>query len=505
MPLALRRWKWTVGLVGSLAGGLAGCASHDGAASTSGGTSGGTGGASSSTTTTSTSATTATTGTGGAGGAASSTTTTTSSSSSSSTTSSGAPVSVCGAPSGTLAWTASIAGSAAGLTLVDVQAGPTDDVVVADLAGPTTFEQHRWSAAGAVVSVHQDPGGAYTGPTLTSGLFIDPGNDAFYGVLLNGLVSGDYQTKLMWNKVSPAGAVVFSETNTSNLPTSYGAPQVSIFQVGGDSGGNLHGSLLMQGAEYYLPGVYCYSGTGTNLGIPAANVAGALAANDFLWPSQDGGLVLWRPLTDTTSLGCSASLTVPAGGGVALARFDGGGTCTWDKLLALPTAAVKAQTFRLGADGSMLAAVVFSGTVNFGGGALTSAGTDALALARFDSSGNLLWDKAFGGAGSSFKLGSVGASAAGEVFLTGGYAGAVDLGGGPLPASADTFLVAFTSAGAFKWSKTVTVGAKGALLAAAGSCGMVVATNSPSVDLGSGPLSTVTSGVASIGVAALGM
>jgi hypothetical protein len=42
-------------------------------------------------------------------------------------------------------------------------------------------------------------------------------------------------------------------------------------------------------------------------------------------------------------------------------------------------------------------------------------------------------------------------------------------------------------------------------MAAVGPCGLVFATNSPNVDFGTGPVSTVTGGVASIGVGALGL
>src|SRR4051812_17546559 len=110
-----------------------------------------------------------------------------------------------------------------------------------------------------------------------------------------------------------------------------------------------------------------------------------------------------------------------------------------------------------------------------------------------------------GGAGSGFKLGSVGANAGGKMILTAGYAGTIDLGGGPLPPGNDTFLGAFDMTGQLKWSKTVTVGAQGSLLATAGNCSLLLATNSPTVDLGTGPLSVVQNGVASIGVAAIGM
>jgi hypothetical protein len=392
---------------------------------------------------------------------------------------------------------------------VDIVAGPTNDVVVADTPGATTFEQHRWSSAGALVNTHQDSSGSYTGKLWTSNLFADASNGVFYGMLLTGLVQGqNSQMSLIWNHLAADGTVKnFSMPPfTGTLPTSSGPPSVSFFQVGGDSGANLHGTFVMANPQILQEGVYCYDYMGNYEGASAQNITTTLTPQDFLWPTPDNGLILFQPLTATTNLGCATPLTVPAAGGVALAKFTGGGSCTWNKLLALPTAAIKSANFQAGADGSLDAIVAYSGTINFGGGPLQSTGTSSLAIARFDTSGNLLWAKSFGGAGSSFKVGSLGVNATGTMIVTGHYTGTVDLGGGPLPASGDTFLAVFNSAGALQWSKTVTVGAQGELLAAAGKCGLVLATNSPTVNLGTGPLSTSAPPLAAtIGVAALGL
>ena len=412
---------------------------------------------------------------------------------------------MCGAASGALAWTASIPTTVGALGLVDIAAGPTDDVVVADTLGATLFEQHRWSSAGAVLSTHADAAGAYTGPLYTSGLFIDPGNDAFYGIFQTGPAGADTEVNLAFTRLGPGGAVAFTRSTHGSLPTSGGAPSGIFLQVGGDADNQLHGAFHIGAPAYVGDGVYCYVNDGTSLGASAQNVTSLLTPKDFVWPSQDNNLILFKGLTATTSFGCGASLNVPAGGAVALAKFSGGVACLWNKLLDLPTAAVKAQNFRLGADGSMMAAIVYTGTVDFGSGPLTSTGTSSLALARFDSTGNLLWAKSFGGAGSRFEIGSVGANAAGNIVLTAGYAGTVDLGGGALPANHDTFLAVFVQAGEFRWSRPVTVGGQGALLAAAGMCGVVMATSSPTVDLGTGPLSVIQSAGATLGVAALGM
>ncbi len=419
----------------------------------------------------------------------------------------GHAVNVCGAPSGTFAWSASIP-AATTLVPTDIVAGPTNDVVVGDVRSASTFEQYRWNSTGTLLGTHQDAKGAYAGTIFASNLVIDGQNDLFYGVVLTGLPEAPNTGALLtFERLAPDGTPVFSKPQASALPTSSSQQSVEVFQAGHDTGGNLHATLKMAGdtPAYFPAAVYCWDSSGDDLGPSASNLAGTLSASDFLWPSLDANLYLAQSLTASTTLG-SCGVTVPVGGATVLGKFGGGGSCIWSKLLGLPTAAIQQRAFRQGADGSLSFAVVYSGTINFGGGPLSSSGTNSLALARFDSGGNLLWTKNFGGAESSFKLGSLDTNSDGVTILTAGYAGTVNLGGGVLPANADTFLAVFDSMLNLKWSKQVTVGSSGQLLAAVGPCGLVLATNSPSVDLGTGPLSTISPpSSATIGVAALGL
>ena len=419
-------------------------------------------------------------------------------------------VNVCGAASGTVAWTASIPAATTSLVPTDIVAGSTNDVVVGDINNGSVFEQHRWNSSGALLSSHHDAKGGYAGTLFPSNLVLDPQNDIFYGLVLTGLPQGsNFGASVTFTRLAPDGSTVFTHAYVNALPASSGQPSVLVFQAGGDTGGNLHTTLTMGVPQYFSPAVYCWGSNGSDLGPSAQNVAATLTASDFLWPSLDANLYLAQSVTTSSSLGylagCS-SLTVPAAGATLLGKFSGGGGCIWAKLLALPSAAIKQRAFRQGADGSLSLAVVYSGTIDFGGGPLQSSGSNSLALARFDSAGKLLWTRNFGGAGSSFNLGRLDTNAAGVSVLTAGYSGSVDLGGGVLSASADTFVAVFDSSGTLKWDRVVTVGSSGQLLAAVGSCGVVLATNSPTVDLGSGPLSTASPpSSATIGVAALAL
>jgi len=47
-------------------------------------------------------------------------------------------------------------------------------------------------------------------------------------------------------------------------------------------------------------------------------------------------------------------------------------------------------------NGDVIVAGEFFGSVDFGGGALNTAGNSDIAVARFDASGNHLWSKRFG-------------------------------------------------------------------------------------------------------------
>ncbi len=411
---------------------------------------------------------------------------------------------VCGAAAGSVAWTASIPAATASLVPMDIVASSTtNDVVVSDMNNGSIFEQYRWNSSGVLLSRHQDANGAYMGAMFPSNLVMDSENDIFYGLVLTGLPEGSSAgASVTWARLAPDGGTVFADTWTASES---GQPSVAVFQAGADTGGGLHTTLTMAGIPQYPPAVYCWASDGADVGPSAQNLATGLTSLDFLWPSLDANLYLLQHLTAPTDLPCGP-LAVPDGGATALGKFTGGGGCIWTELLMLPTSAIQQRAFQQGADGSLSLAVVYSGTIDFGGGALVSSGANSLALARFSSVGTLLWTKNFGGVGSSFVLGSLATNADGVGILTAGYQGTVDLGAGMLPSGADTFLAVFDSAGALKWSRVVTVGSAGQLLAAVGSCGLVVATNSPTVDLGTGPLSTASPpSSATIGVAALGL
>lgn len=101
----------------------------------------------------------------------------------------------------------------------------------------------------------------------------------------------------------------------------------------------------------------------------------------------------------------------------------------------------------------------FQGSINFGGGgmAMTSAGSDDIFLAKLDGAGGHIWSKRFGDSSSQSPAALGVDKSTGGVVIAGIYDGAIDFGGGNLPApmsSYTLFVTSFDANGAHKWSTT---------------------------------------------------
>ncbi|MCY0994941.1 hypothetical protein OV203_47880 [Nannocystis sp. ILAH1] len=111
--------------------------------------------------------------------------------------------------------------------------------------------------------------------------------------------------------------------------------------------------------------------------------------------------------------------------------------------------------------GNVVVAAWGNGPIDFGGGVLENGGRDVF-LAKFSPTGDLLWNKRFGDAddqgGPEYGFA---VTPAGDVVLAGHFHGAIDFGGGPLvnPSPvADIFLVKLDGDGEHVWSKSFNAG-----------------------------------------------
>lgn len=165
-----------------------------------------------------------------------------------------------------------------------------------------------------------------------------------------------------------------------------------------------------------------------------------------------GDVILAGGLEGTIDFGGGA-LTHAGWGDVFVAKFGSDGTHVWSKRFG-DGDVQKANAVAVDASGNVIVAGILRGVANFGGGSLTSAGINDVFVAKFTSAGAHVWSKRFGDASNQFPTG-VAVDASGHVAVAGTFQGTINFGGGSLTSGGDTdiFLATFGSDGAHLWSK----------------------------------------------------
>ena len=97
----------------------------------------------------------------------------------------------------------------------------------------------------------------------------------------------------------------------------------------------------------------------------------------------------------------------------------------------------------------------FTGTVDFGGGDVTAAGSGDIFVLKLNSDGTFQWVKTYGGTLYDVGLG-IAVDSSGNSYITGYFRGTVDFGGGDVTAAGiyDIFVLKLNSSGTFQWVKT---------------------------------------------------
>jgi hypothetical protein len=325
-------------------------------------------------------------------------------------------------------------------------AGPMGHVAV----GSVVSANHSACDASSVildasgVSVAGAPGSSFndSGACMASvnPVGFDPSDHLFYGYEYQASVPGGSATSGFHGE----NASVSVMGNTSMGPLVY--PSF----MGADAAGNLFALVNI-------------SPNPTNLGLGPVqgtvmlhyDPSGALVSDTLPTAGKHavgalGGLFSATQVTGTLDDGCGTVGTAGAASTI-LTKRNGAGTCLWSK--ALPPNVV----FGVDPMENVLLGITFSGTIDFGGGPLTSAGTSDLAIAKLDASGAHLWSKRFGAAGSSVSgISALGAVNDGGVALSVGFGGAVDFGCGTVSsAGGDVILAKFDATGTVVYSRAV--------------------------------------------------
>ncbi len=182
-----------------------------------------------------------------------------------------------------------------------------------------------------------------------------------------------------------------------------------------------------------------FGGTGNDIGKAVA-------------VDRDGNILMLGQIIGTVDLG-GGPVGSPDQGSLLLAKFSSTGTHLWSRAFGNPYGVIP-QAIAVDSAGNVLVSGYFVGSVDLGGGVLTSAGLCDIFLAKYSTSGSHLWSKRFGASSDDAGY-AVAVDSDGNVVLTGCFGGTVDFGGGPITSSAtiNLFVAKYTPEGTHLWSK----------------------------------------------------
>ena len=205
----------------------------------------------------------------------------------------------------------------------------------------------------------------------------------------------------------------------------------------------------------------------------------------------NNAIVLAGSFQGTVAFGGPA-LTSAGGKDIFLARFDPGAAHLWSRAFG-GTLDQAGTSVAVETTGGILLAGYFAGSVDFGAGPLTSAGGTDVFLARFDAAGSHSMSMGFGDAADQQAI-YAGLTSRGDILLTGGFAGSIDFGSGPLISAGgqDAFLAGLDSYGGNRFSRSfgdTADQAGSAVMADVTGCVIAAGNFAGTLDLGGDPLS----------------
>lgn len=295
--------------------------------------------------------------------------------------------------------------------------------------------------------------GTAGGSSRGFGIAADPaGNVALTGSY-NGLVNfgGDdllaQNTDVLIARFNTAGAHLWSQSFG-------GAAADQAYSVALDPSGN----VLVTG--YFQQTAYFGGGYLTSAGYSDIFVAKYDPNGNHLWSRQLG--------TADADIGyCVASdpsgnvlvtgyLHGIAPSDIVVVKYNAAGVMQWIKILGSPDGYDEGLAVTSDTAGNVLVTGSFSGTVDFGGGPLSTPADDwDVFVAKYSPTGVHLWSQRFGSTDLEEGV-CIKTDPSNNVIVTGYFLGSVSFGGDPLVSvgsDVDIFLAKYDSAGAHLWSQ----------------------------------------------------
>jgi hypothetical protein len=159
-----------------------------------------------------------------------------------------------------------------------------------------------------------------------------------------------------------------------------------------------------------------------------------------------GGPVITGTFAGTVNFGGGALTSIGANGDLFVARYDALGNHLWSRRFGDASAQTGISVAVTPQD-EVVVGGDFAGTLVIGGVTLTSQGQTDVFVAKFDPTGNPIWARSFGDP-SAQTVGGVAIGPSGEVLVTGTFAGTISTTVGALTSAGgtDVFLLALDSA-----------------------------------------------------------
>ena len=177
-------------------------------------------------------------------------------------------------------------------------------------------------------------------------------------------------------------------------------------------------------AKFTSSGVHIWS---NNFGGDNPETASSIAVD----PGTDEIVVTGYSSSKTIDLGGSILDSYGNGNNdIFIAKYAPNGTHRWSKIIG-GIGGDYGKSVAIDDNGDVVLGGYFEGSVDFGGGSLTSAGSFDIYLVKYSAAGQHIWSQRQGGTVTDL-LNNIAISPIGEISVVGQYNGVTDLGGGPM-------------------------------------------------------------------------
>ena len=197
-------------------------------------------------------------------------------------------------------------------------------------------------------------------------------------------------------------------------------------------------------------------------GVPniswAKSIGGTSTDSGYGIATDSGGNVyVTGEYRGTADFGSGTSLTSAGSDDVYVAKYDTSGTVQWAKSIG-GTSSNFGYDIATDSSGNVYVTGQYNGIVDFGPStSLTSAGSGDAFVAKYDTNGTVRWATSIGGTSSNFGYG-IATDSSGNVYVTGHYNGIVDFGPSTSLTSAgsgDAFVAKYNTSGTVQWATSI--------------------------------------------------